>query len=675
MALVVKDRVKETTTTSGLGSYGLAGASVGFQSFSAVGDGNTTYYTVTDGVNWEVGIGTYTAAGPSLSRDSILESSNAGNAVSWGTGKKDVFVTYPAERSVTGNASALAIPDPGANGNVLTSDGTSWTSAPAAGGGVSSVTASAPLASSGGANPDISLTGIVAVANGGTGQSTQQAALNALAGATTSAQFLRGDGTNVTMSAIQASDVPTLNQNTTGTAGNVTGVVAIVNGGTGQTTANAALNALLPSQSGNSGKFLTTDGADTSWATAGGGSATLTIQNKTSAYTVVAGDLGTIINCTSGTFTVALDAAATLGSGFNCWIWNTGTGVITIDPNGAETIDGVSTLILRPGEGTQIVCNGTNWETGDKKTMRGYAENFGSTFVRPVASVNPSVAIGANSANQGSQSVSGPGAIALGGSYASGTDSFAAAIAKNTSSYGAKSTNTVAMGYNAVVSQSYSASIGYTSKATGQYAIALGAFASATADGAVAVGNSYWLGAPTASGQSSVAIGDGVTASQRHAVAIGAGAVASIIGKFSNSSGYFAAAGDSQQSFIVLRTTTSTATPNSLVSNASPASTINQVILPNNSAYVFTGTVVARQKASGGTASAAWKVEGLIRREGTAGTTTLVASTVTAISNVPGWTLALSADTTNGGLSVKVTGAVLDIRWVATIQASEVTYA
>jgi hypothetical protein len=69
-------------------------------------------------------------------------------------------------------------------------------------------------------------------------------------------------------------------------------------------------------------------------------------------------------------------------------------------------------------------------------------------------------------------------------------------------------------------------------------------------------------------------------------------------------------------------------------------------------------------------------VEGLIRREATAGTTTLVASTVTAIDNTPGWTLALSADTTNGGLAVTATGAAAtNIRWVATIQTSEVTYA
>ena len=118
--------------------------------------------------------------------------------------------------------------------------------------------------------------GIVEILNGGTGANSQQTAINALAGAVTSGSYLRGNGTNVSMSTIQASDVPTLNQNTTGTASNVSGVVAIVNGGTGQTTKNNALNALLPTQSGNASFYLKTNGTDTSWAAAGGGTGTVT---------------------------------------------------------------------------------------------------------------------------------------------------------------------------------------------------------------------------------------------------------------------------------------------------------------------------------------------------------------------------------------------------------------
>ena len=104
MALVVKDRVKSSTTTTGTGTITLGAAAIGFQAFSVIGDGNTTYYTITDTVNgtWEVGIGTYTASGTTLSRDTVLESSNAGSLVNFAAGSKDVFVAYPAERAVIG---------------------------------------------------------------------------------------------------------------------------------------------------------------------------------------------------------------------------------------------------------------------------------------------------------------------------------------------------------------------------------------------------------------------------------------------------------------------------------------------------------------------------------------------------------------------------------------------
>ena len=98
MALVVKDRVQETTTTTGTGTVTLAGAVTGFQTFAAIGDGNTCYYAITSGNDWEVGLGTYTSSGTTLSRDTILESSNAGSAITL-SGTSNVFVTYPAEKS------------------------------------------------------------------------------------------------------------------------------------------------------------------------------------------------------------------------------------------------------------------------------------------------------------------------------------------------------------------------------------------------------------------------------------------------------------------------------------------------------------------------------------------------------------------------------------------------
>lgn len=104
MALVLKDRVKETTTTTGTGTLTLTGAVEGFQSFSSIGDGNTTFYSVVhqDAAvgEWEVGVGTYTASGTTLARTTVLQSSNGGAAVNFSAGSKDVFVTYPSDKAV-----------------------------------------------------------------------------------------------------------------------------------------------------------------------------------------------------------------------------------------------------------------------------------------------------------------------------------------------------------------------------------------------------------------------------------------------------------------------------------------------------------------------------------------------------------------------------------------------
>jgi len=104
MAFVLADRVKETTTSTGTTAVTLLGAATGFQSFSAIGNANVTYYTIAGqtGSEWEVGIGTYTSATPSLSRDTVLASSNSGSLVNFSAGTKDVWCDYPAKRAVIG---------------------------------------------------------------------------------------------------------------------------------------------------------------------------------------------------------------------------------------------------------------------------------------------------------------------------------------------------------------------------------------------------------------------------------------------------------------------------------------------------------------------------------------------------------------------------------------------
>lgn len=291
MPLVLADRVRETTTTTGQGTVTLAGAVSGFQSFSVIGNGNTTYYTIAgQGTSeWEVGIGTYTASGTTLSRDTVLASSaGAPTKTTFSAGTKDVFVTYTAARSVNVDGNTIDTFGMGATqGDILyasaadtfsrlaksttatrylantgTNNDPAWAqinlangvtgSLPAANGGTgqtsyvigdllfadstTSLTRLADVATgnaliSGGVGVapsygKIGLTthvsGTLPIANGGSGQTTAQAAMNAFAGAVTSGQYLRGNGTNVVMSAIQAADVPTLNQNTTGSAATFT---------------------------------------------------------------------------------------------------------------------------------------------------------------------------------------------------------------------------------------------------------------------------------------------------------------------------------------------------------------------------------------------------------------------------------------------------------------------
>ena len=106
MALEIHDRVKETTTTTGTGTYTLAGAVSGFETFTAnLDNSDTTYYVCTDNTDFEVGLGTFTSSGTTLSRDTILASSNSNNEVNWSSGTRTIFMTYPAAKAVFKDAS------------------------------------------------------------------------------------------------------------------------------------------------------------------------------------------------------------------------------------------------------------------------------------------------------------------------------------------------------------------------------------------------------------------------------------------------------------------------------------------------------------------------------------------------------------------------------------------
>jgi hypothetical protein len=122
MALVLANRVQETTTTTGTGTVTLAGAVAGFQSFAVIGNANTTYYTITSGNDWEVGIGTYTSSGTTLARTTVLSSSAGGTTKITLAGTSTVFVTYPSEEAILDGYGLLPVANGGTG--VATSTGT-----------------------------------------------------------------------------------------------------------------------------------------------------------------------------------------------------------------------------------------------------------------------------------------------------------------------------------------------------------------------------------------------------------------------------------------------------------------------------------------------------------------------------------------------------------------------
>jgi hypothetical protein len=526
------------------------------------------------------------------------------------------------------------------------------------------------------------VSGTVAIANGGTGQTTRQAAMDALAGSVTSGQYLRGDGTDVVMSAIQAADVPTLNQNTTGTAANVTGIVAVANGGTGTATpglvagTNITVSGSFPNQTINAAGGLTGFTAAESTAAP---NATVFVDALTAAAASTNADIALVAKGTGATLAQVPDSATSGGDKRGAYA----TDFQKIRTASNQVASG-SYAVISGGYGNRVFGAAGAVVGGFGNTATGSSSFIGGGEVNTTSSAYSFVGGGfTNTAQTGTYStvVGGANNIASGKlSFVGGGGDEATATNRNTAS----GANSVVVGgsKNRVTGINSFIGGGNSNDTIGNYATFTGGLNNSDpagysyvtcSGGATNVASAY--GAVIGGGVNNVATGSA-------AAVLGGqyGTTRAIAGMQAHSACYGAIAGTlgiSQGGYLIIGTQTTNATATRLTSNSSAAATTNQVILPNNSAYYVKGSIIATVTGGGNTKS--WDFVATIKRGANAASTAIVGTVAlnvqAADAGAATWLVAITADTTNGGLAVTCTGqAATTIRWVAKLETTEVTY-
>ena len=614
MALVLIDRAQETATANTTVSFTLLGANTGYQTLAGVGDTNTTYYGATDGTNWEVGIGTYSTTGPTLTRTTILSSSNSGSAVTF-SGTVTVWVDYTASKAVTTDTlsypPAIGGTTPAAGtfttltGNSTSQFGKASANYIQAVGGATTV---APVISAQGSDTDIPLV----LQPKGTGALQAQLADGTTVGGNArgayATDFQRSRASNYSVASHPFGVICGGYDNKTG----VSPYVATINATIAQT---ASTTIYLQSTSGlikqsqqlvgtniPSNTFVSSTGISSSAATLTTGSIsgfTLTFASSTGA-TIVAGmalsggtvQAGTFIVSGSGlTWTVNFSQSAT----------TTTATLYTITVTQPLTISASTSINFNTSMGT-VVGGGFNNARGILSFVGGGGDAT-AFFFGNTAGGDYSVVVGGQTNSCDSSTTYG----FVGGGF----------------------TNLVTQPYGVVVG-------GARNSASSRFSAILGGYYGTTR------GITGYVAFPACE----------------------------------NPLGY--SQGLSQGGLLVLGAVTTTATPAVLLSQIfGSASATTQIALPNNSAYYFKGSVIAN--VTGAANGAAWSFEGAIMRGANAASTVFIGTPqlnrVAATAGASAWSIALTANTTNGTLTVTVTGAAATtIRWVAKIETTEVTY-
>ena len=275
-----------------------------------------------------------------------------------------------------------------------------------------------------------------------------------------------------------------------------------------------------------------------------------------------------------------------------------------------------------------------------------------SSATNPTASGANAVAIGSNA------NASGSSAFAFGIARAQGANSFAVNLGNTGFLYKAGGTNSIAMGSLARAPDNHAIAIGEGAQTAAANSIALGSGSEASNAYSIALGGRY------------------ARTSADYSMATGYWSRSHVVGSKVHASGRFSSWGDAQTGTYVLRSDTTNATAEAMTADNGTASSSNQIVLQNESAISFTGTVVCREDATDGDDYAGWEIKGVIMRQGAAADTSLgvgIVNKLYASSGISAADVALSADASNGCLKIQVTGvASTNLNWVATVNTSEV---